>query len=180
MTLPALPDSIRSTCRPSPRALVLWVGFLVFLNLLAGCSRQPAAPAASDNGIVDVKLGSKSFHLEVVATKTARNLGLMYRKSLAEDAGMIFVFPYQKNLSFWMRNTDIPLDIAYLDGRGEVVSIKQMEPRKEEGVPSEGSARFAIELNQGMAAKVGLKVGDVIDLPNRVKNPPDLEDDTPS
>ena len=78
---------------------------------------------------------------------------------------MLFVFPDEDYRSFWMRNTLIPLDIVYLDAGGNVVSIKQMKPMDETGVPSDFPAKYAIEMNQGAAAKAGVKVGDVLNIP---------------
>jgi uncharacterized membrane protein (UPF0127 family) len=89
----------------------------------------------------------------------------MHRQSLPPDRGMIFVFADEEPRSFWMRNTLIPLDIVYLDKDGKVVSISQMKPLDETGVHSAGPAKYAIEMNEGAAARAGVKVGDVLDIP---------------
>ena len=87
---------------------------------------------------------------------------------MPSDHGMLFVFAAEEHpaLSFWMKNTRIPLDVIYLDASGRVVSVHQMRPYDLRGVSSEGPAQYAIELNQGAAAKTGLKKGDVVHLPN--------------
>lgn len=141
----------------------------------AGCDRDASKSSGGKATSVVLSLAGKPFNVEIAASNANRQLGLMYRKSLPADAGMVFVFKREEPLSFWMRNTEIPLDIVYLDAAGRVVSIKQMKPFDESGVPSEGPARYAIELNQGTAATVGLKVGDTVQLPPQVSNPPDLE-----
>jgi uncharacterized membrane protein (UPF0127 family) len=148
-----------------------------------GCKRDPAVlppAAAATTGatgkpLAVVKLGNQPFNLEVAASDADRRLGLMYRKSMPADAGMVFVFAREEPLQFWMRNTQIPLDIVYLDAGGKVVSVKPLAPYDESGVPSDGPSKYAIELNQGTAARVGIKAGDVIALPPSVQNPPDLE-----
>jgi uncharacterized membrane protein (UPF0127 family) len=122
-----------------------------------------------------VSLGGRPFRLEVAATDDVRQKGLMRRPALAPDGGMIFVFPREQELGFWMKNTAVPLDIVYVDAGGRVVSVKQMAPYDLGRTSSDGPAKYAIELNRGTAARLGLKAGDRIDLPERVKNPPELE-----
>ena len=135
------------------------------LALLApACKRDASAPAAH-YGLVHMRVGDRPFTLELAATDKTRQHGLMHRHSLPADRGMLFVFPDEAPRSFWMRNTVIPLDIVYLDKHGKVVSISQMKPLDESGVPSATPAKYAIELNEGAAAKAGVKVGDVLDIP---------------
>jgi hypothetical protein len=78
---------------------------------------------------------------------------------------MIFVFPFEQRLSFWMENTLIPLDIVFVDREGRIVSIHQMQPLDLRQVPSAGPAMYAIELNQGTAARAGVKAGDMLQIP---------------
>jgi uncharacterized protein len=120
---------------------------------------------------VTVEIGGKPFTLEVAANDDDRQRGLMYRKSMPGDHGMLFVFPSERPLSFWMRNTLIPLDILYLDRFGKVVSVSQMKPLDETGVPSGWPAKYAIELNEGTANTVGVKAGDVIRIPAEAREP---------
>jgi uncharacterized protein len=93
-------------------------------------------------------------------------VGLMNRQSMPANHGMVFVFPSEQRLSFYMRNTLIPLDILYLDQEGAVVSIHPMQPLDLRGVPVRGGlAKYAIELNQGAAARVGVRPGDRLQVP---------------
>jgi uncharacterized membrane protein (UPF0127 family) len=142
-----------------------------------GCKKEatPPPPPPGNTAFAVVTLGGKPFNLEIAASDERRQFGLMHRDSLAADGGMVFVFPSETRLSFWMHNTRIPLDIIYLDAGGVIVTIKQMEPYDESGVPADRPAKYAIELNRGTAARLGLKVGDKIDLPPAVRNPPDLQ-----
>jgi len=106
------------------------------------------------------------FLLEIADTPAERALGLMHRESLAEDAGMLFVFPQESSLNFWMKNTLIPLDILYMDSSGVVVDIHTMVPQP--GVPdselrhypSAAPAQYALEINAGLAELLGFAVGD--------------------
>lgn len=141
-----------------------------------GCDRAKTAPTvARPAGTVPVQIGNATYNLEVAATNRARQNGLMNRKSMPDDHGMAFVFTEPQELRFYMRNTLIPLDILYLDAQARVVSIKQMQPLDETSIPSEGLSRYAIELNQGQAARCGVKPGDTIALPSEITDPPHLE-----
>lgn len=141
--------------------------------IAGGCSQQQRP--AHEYGKVDVKIGSRTFRLEIAATEADRAYGLMNRATMPPDRGMLFVFPDEKPLDFYMRNTLIPLDIIYVSSSGTVVSIKHGKPMDESHIPSGGPARYVIELNDGIAAAAGLKPGDHIELPPAAKNPPGLE-----
>lgn len=165
-----------STASRQVASFCLQLVLFAFVTLAGGCSGEPAKPASKpvEEPIV-IKLGGQPFTMELASTNHNRQMGLMYRKSLAPEAGMVFVFKDEENLTFWMKDTSIPLDIVYLDKLGKIVSIKQMAPFDLGQTASDGPAKYAIELNAGTAAKVGLKVGDTIDLPPTVRNPAELE-----
>lgn len=141
------------------------LGFMAitFITLLCvGCdsdTRSPALPTVS------MKLGSANFLIEIANTDPNREHGLMQRDSMPGNHGMIFVFPDEKPREFWMKNTRFPLDIAYIDHTGQIVSIRQMKSYDLTSVPSNAPAKYAIELNLGVAAQAGLKVGDHVDVP---------------
>ncbi len=130
----------------------------------AGCNTRSAVQQ-SGLPVVAVQVGQKTYRCEVAADDASRQMGLMHRKSMPEDHGMIFVFRYEQVLYFWMRNTLIPLDIVYLNRDGKVVAIRQMKPLDETGIGSKEPAQYAIELNAGQAQKCGVKEGDIIKLP---------------
>lgn len=151
---------------------------LVLLPLAGGCNQSTApssAPSAAVDGpnggkpqslpTVSLKIGNKDFTIETAVTDESREIGLMYRDSMADDHGMIFVFPDEQPRAFWMKNTHIPLDIIYADSKGKVVSVSNMKPFDLTSIESAGPAKFAIELNPGIPASTGLKVGDVISIP---------------
>ncbi len=100
------------------------------------------------------------IHSEVVHTPGSRELGLMYRKQLADDQGMLFVFPVEKRLSFWMKNTYLPLDIIFIDRNLKVVSISANAiPMTETPRESTGPAQYVLEVKAGLADRWGLKPG---------------------
>lgn len=91
--------------------------------------------------------------------------GLMYREKLEPESGMLFVFEREQVLSFWMKNTLIPLSIAFLDARGTVVRIADMTPLSIDTVSSERPAQYALEVQQGAFARYGLAVGSTLEIP---------------
>ena len=148
------------------------IHLLVLLSLVVGCSEKssPSASPSSSLPTVRVQLGSKPFNLEVANNEETREYGLMRRDSMPADHGMIFVFDKPSNVSFYMKNTRIPLDIVFVDEAGGVISIKQMKPYDLSTTPADGQAKWAIELNQGAAAGAGLKVGDKLQIPESARN----------
>jgi uncharacterized protein len=148
--------------RISPLALLM---LLSALPGGAGGGCREAKPVAASGDTVPMKIGNETFNLEVADSPDEMEYGLMARESMPADHGMIFVFPKAKQQAFWMKNTFIPLDIIYVDEFGRVVSVKPMQPRDETPVRSDGPAMYAIELNQGAAARAGVRAGDVLSIP---------------
>ena len=115
-----------------------------------------------------VELNRQRFSVELADTQDKRALGLMFRDSMPDDHGMLFVFPGETRRSFWMKNTRIPLDIFYFDSNLTLVSVAENTPpcRSPEcpTYPSDGPAKYVLELNAGKAAELGVKTGDVLEL----------------
>ena len=133
------------------------------------------AGAQVNKGLPVVELAIKSAKLkaEVVADNTTRSVGLMNRFSLAPDHGMLFVFAQSEPLAFWMKNTFVPLSIAYIDATGVIVNIVDMKPHDESTYPSAGPAMFALEMKQGWFKERGIVAGDKVgnlDKAGRAKN----------
>ena len=133
------------------------------------------ASAQVNKGLPIVELSIKSAKLkaEVVADNATRSIGLMNRFSLAPDHGMLFVFAQSEPLAFWMKNTFVPLSIAYIDARGVIVNIVDMKPHDESTYPSAGPAMFALEMKQGWFKERGIVAGDKVsnlDKAGRAKN----------
>ena len=108
---------------------------------------------------------SVNVRAEIADTEAKREKGLMGRTALAEDAGMLFVFDREQPLAFWMKDTLIPLSIAYIDSNGRIVDIQDMQPLDETPHPSAEPAKYALEVNQGFFAARGIQVGDRAELP---------------
>jgi len=100
--------------------------------------------------------------VEIARTDEERALGLMFRKSLPDGQGMLFVFDRDQQLSFWMKNTLIPLSIAFIASDGHILEIKDMQPNDINAVKSSRSARYALEAPQGWFSRVNVKTGDVV------------------
>jgi uncharacterized protein len=141
---------------------------LALALLAAGCRDRPPE---TDLDVVRMQLGVRTFTLEVADTEPARNYGLMRRDSLPRNHGMIFVFPDERRRAFWMKNVRFPLDIIFLDAEGKIVSIHRMEAYDTSSTRSDGPARYAIEINAGRAAELGLKPGDILEIPSGAREP---------
>jgi uncharacterized membrane protein (UPF0127 family) len=103
--------------------------------------------------------GVHLIQAEVAATIPERTLGLMNRKTMAPNAGMLFVFSELDRHCMWMRNTLLPLSVAFMDEAGVIVSVHDMQPQSDDSHCAARAARYALEMNQGWFAKRGLKPG---------------------
>jgi len=104
-------------------------------------------------------VGDYEIDAEIVEDQASRSLGLMYRHHMPENAGMLFSFPADGHHSFWMRNTNIPLSIAFIDSAGEIVQINELHPHDEVSVRPVKPCRYALETNQGWFDKRGIGKG---------------------
>ena len=93
----------------------------------------------------------------------------MFREQLGEREGMLFVFDQEQTVSFWMRDTPLPLSIAFIDARGVIVHMADMVPYSEAAVPSRYPVRYALEVNEGALDRAGIEVGDLVELPDRLR-----------
>ena len=98
--------------------------------------------------------------VEIARTEAQRAQGLMHRTSLDDGAGMLFIFERDQILAFWMKDTLIPLSIAYISADGRILEIYDMEPGNLNPVVSSRSARYALEVPQGWFQRVGIRTGD--------------------
>jgi uncharacterized membrane protein (UPF0127 family) len=160
--------------RRSP-GLARAVVVLLLLGGLAGgaCKnsagqRQTAASApggaAPATVVVDASDGKVAFHVEVARTPTQHERGLMYRRYLAPDAGMIFVFERELMQTFWMKNTFIPLDMIFISADRRIVGIvANAEPQTETVRAVEAPSQYVLEIGGGVAAKDGLRAGQRVE-----------------
>jgi uncharacterized membrane protein (UPF0127 family) len=119
-----------------------------------------AAPAlAQQLPVVQLKAGIHLIRAEVAADFATRGRGLMHRKSLAPNAGMLFIFDAPATHCMWMKNTYIPLSVAFLDDKGEIINIADMQPHSEQSHCAARPARYALEMDRGWFAGRGIKPG---------------------
>lgn len=144
---------------------------LLLCIFAAGCAESgPSSGLAT----VPMKIGAKTYKLEIANTESSRRTGLMRRDSMPADHGMIFSFSEEQILQFHMLNTRIPLDILFLDTGGQIVSVHEMkayDTRTE--TRSARPAKYAIELNLGQIKTAGVKPGDVLQIPASAREPMD-------
>ncbi len=122
------------------------------------------AQAACADPLITYRLKIKDHDIrtEVAATEAARLRGLMFRDRLAENSGMMFLYPRAEITAMWMKNTRIPLSVAFIDAKGRILNVADMEPFSETAHVSAGPAAYALEMNRGWFGKRGIKAGDVV------------------
>ena len=116
------------------------------------------------NKTFEMQLGDETFIVEVADTVDSQHRGLSGRSGLPENSGMLFIYHTDRKLTFWMKDTNLLLTIAFILEDGTIVSIQDMRPNSSLSVQSEVPVRYALELPLGAFERAGIKVGDVIDL----------------
>jgi uncharacterized membrane protein (UPF0127 family) len=130
---------------------------LLMLSVATACS-------ADNRGVFHTAKGDFAFTLEIADTEAQRERGLMFRTSLAPDAGMLFDYHQEQQAAFWMQNTLIPLDMIFIAADGTVKTIHvNARPMDPTSIPSEVPVRFVVEIAGGRSQEIGLKVGDKFD-----------------
>jgi len=119
-----------------------------------------AAPAfAQAPQTIELSAGMHLIRAEVAADMSTRSRGLMFRKSLAPNAGMVFVFDEASQHCMWMKNTYVPLSVAFLDEQGTIINIEDMAPQTEDTHCAKKPARYALEMDRGWFSTRGIKPG---------------------
>ena len=136
--------------------------------LLTACGGSDAAKSVAPKTVDDrfaIKVGERTVQVQIAALPDEMQKGLMFRKTMGEDEGMLFVFTVPQAQGFWMRNTTLPLDIGYFDATGELKEFYPMYPLDEKTVLSRSrSIQFCLEMNQGWYGRSGVKAGARLDL----------------
>lgn len=138
------------------------------LVLVLVCSSACSADEALSLTPLVIRTDDSAHMMRVELARTPEELakGLMYRSELADDAGMLFVFPAPQQASFWMKNTLIPLDLLFIDDKGVIRHIHPMaKPYDETAIPSHHEVLWILEIAGGQAAKRGIKIGHTVDVP---------------
>jgi uncharacterized membrane protein (UPF0127 family) len=136
--------------------------FVFFLSSLFSCSALEKFEKREL--VINGKEGKVTVKAEIAVTDAQREQGLMYRKTLKDGEGMLFVFQSDQILSFWMKNTLVPLSIAYIAYDGRILEIYDMQPGSLDPVRSSRSVRYALEVPQGWFGRAGLGVGDRLEI----------------
>jgi uncharacterized membrane protein (UPF0127 family) len=157
------------TCR---RAQLTFL--LILLLTLLSCGREgqqetspqtdQTLPSDSSTEVVVIEVAGHPVRVRISETPRERQRGLMFTDSLPPDEGMLFVFEREQILSFWMKNTPLPLSVAFIDTEGRILEIKHMQPL-DEGTrhTSKQPALYALEMNAGWFEKHGVRVGDRVE-----------------
>jgi uncharacterized protein len=124
---------------------------LLFLLALPAAAQQPP--------VVQLSAGMHLIRAEVAADFATRMRGLMHRESMPQNAGMLFIFDEATQHCMWMKNTLIPLSVAFIDERGAIINIEDMAPHSEKSHCARQPARYALEMNRGWFAAKGIKPG---------------------
>lgn len=148
---------------------VLLVGWCVLSSAVVlsdtRCGRGDISKGVVEgDGKPAIRVGGVLLKVEIADTPLSRQRGLMFRENLPEDEGMLFVFERVDYLSFWMKNTLIPLSIAFIDAEGKIVQMEDMEPLDEQTHHrSVRPALYALEVNQGWFERHGVQIGDRVE-----------------
>lgn len=120
------------------------------------------APFGSAQTLLPLQLGAAELHAEYALSYVERARGLMERTELAADRGMLFRFDEVRRNCLWMKNTPLPLSVAFVDDGGRVINVEDMQPHTTDNHCAAGPARFALEMNLGWFAERGIKAGDTL------------------
>jgi uncharacterized membrane protein (UPF0127 family) len=148
--------------------IILWLlCSLLATGVLGGCvavEARPPAPSASAPALKLARIGTHTLQIELAISETEQQRGLMHRRELPENQGMLFIFQQEQRLGFWMKNTLLPLSIAFLDKDLRIVDIQDMQPLDETTHISAKPALYALEMNQGWFRKRGIVTGNQLEI----------------
>lgn len=133
-------------------------GILAVLAALSGGARE----ARAEMPLAELGAGMYRIEAEVAHTAQTRQIGLMNRQAMPLHRGMVFVFPEAATHCMWMKNTFLPLSVAFVDAKGRVINIADMQPQTEDNHCAAVPARFALEMNLGWFRERGIKAGDTL------------------
>lgn len=131
----------------------------IVIGALAGLLASAAASAQNALPVMELTAGFHRIEAEVAATDQNRQVGLMNRRAMPAQRGMLFVFTHNNTHCMWMRNTLIPLSVAFVDDSGAIINIEDMQPQTESNHCARQPARYALEMNLGWFAQRGIKAG---------------------
>ena len=137
-----------------------------FFILLSGCGKYADNP--QQDNLISLTLNGNTLYVELADTPETRRQGLMFRDKLSKNQGMLFIFDDDNYRSFWMKNTKIPLSIAYIKTNGKITDILNMKPYDLRSYKSTQKVRYALEVNQNWFTEKGIKPNDVMNIPENI------------
>ena len=144
-------------------AIIGALGFYLYLGSPQSSADQAMRLPVDPAPLVAVTAGGeRSFTIEIADDQSERSAGLMFRESMDDDHGMLFVFPETRPIAFWMKNTPMPLDLIFIGQDGIIRDILPGEPFSEAQIAPDEPVRFVLELKRGTAEKAGIKDGDLV------------------
>jgi uncharacterized membrane protein (UPF0127 family) len=142
------------------------VGSLLWIFLLCtscvNAENRPQPRLAAKELVIATDGGTVTVLAEVAVTDNERAKGMMWRTGMKDGEGMLFVYDRDIQMSFWMKNTLLPLSIAFISSRGEILEVYDMEPGDTRSVKSERYCRYALEVPQGWFDRAGIRPGDLV------------------
>lgn len=146
-------------------SLIPFILFCTLCYIVTSCQKQ----VIHNDNISTINIAGIKTYVELAITDEEHRKGLMFRDKLKEDHGMLFIFPDEKHVSFWMKNTLIPLSIAFIKEDGWIAQIEDMQPNSLESHASEMKVKYILEMQQGWFKEKEIVVGDFLKIPLNVK-----------
>ncbi|MGR3178987.1 MAG: DUF192 domain-containing protein [Candidatus Anammoxibacter sp.] len=146
-------------------SLIPFILFCALCYIVTSCQKQ----VIHNDNISTINIAGIKTYVELAITDEEHRKGLMFRDKLKEDHGMLFIFPDEKHVSFWMKNTLIPLSIAFIKEDGWIAQIEDMQPNSLESHASEMKVKYILEMQQGWFKEKEIVVGDFLKIPLNVK-----------
>lgn len=148
--------------------LMYWLIGVAFAAILAFSPAAPRAQSplsfAKSSVVIVTKSGRHKFEVELAENEAQREYGLMFRREMAPDAGMLFDYEVPQRTAMWMKNTILPLDMLFIDARGRIINVVERAiPGSLTVIPSRGKILGVLELNAGTVAHLGIKTGDTVE-----------------
>ena len=142
------------------RQAAVWLIASLFLTSCASMSEALLVPLPTETISIDTTAGAHAFNVEIAADRSSQTRGLMYRRAMAPDAGMLFDLHQSEQIAFWMKNTYLPLDVVFIRADGTISSIESnATPFSTDSIPSQEPVRAVLEINGGRAHELGLHAG---------------------
>jgi len=139
------------------------LAFLSFVSFAISTKAQGLVAFGKDRLVIAAKGGRHIFDVEMALTDRQQSQGLMYRRSMKPDAGMLFDYVRPQRITMWMRNTYLPLDMIFIGADGRIINIAERTvPQSDAIIASKGRARAVLEVNGGTVSRLGIKPGDKV------------------